>query len=249
MNAQPCKTPPRTHRESGNVFFYLFVAVALLGALSFAVSHSARQTGKGLIEDRAQLAASELISYGDTVAKAVGQMRLRGIRPYQLSFAHPQAHAGYGTYDTRPTAEVFNPQGGGVIYHEPPILAGSGTPLTYNYVGAYAIENIGLTGCMLPSAPPSDCAELVLSVSGLNETTCRIINDLLDIAERDTAPPEDSEAPLTPRFAGNATGAPDPFTYTATIGTGGSAAPLRGRTAACYKNGSTYIYYQVLIAR
>ncbi len=241
--------PAAKNSQSGNVFFYIFVAVALLGALSFAVSQSARQTGKGLIDDRAQLAASEIISYGDTVAKAAGQMRLRGIKPYQLSFAHPRAHADYGTYDTRPTAELFNPQGGGVIFHEPPILAGTGAPLTYNFVGAFAVENVGLTGCTPPAQQPAECSELLLTVAGLNEGVCRMLNDLLDISDKDTAPPIDDDPPTLPRFAGNAAGSPDPFTYTAGIGDDGTARALTQRTAGCFKSGDTYVYYQVLIAR
>ncbi len=235
--------------ESGNVFFYIFIAVALLGALSFAVSQSSRQTGKGLNDDRAQLAASEIISYGDTVAKAVGQMRLRGIRPHQISFAHPDAPAAYGAYDTNPRAEVFNPQGGGVIFRSPPVLSGTGAPLSYNYVGAFAIDGVGLTGCALPASPPEDCSELLITVQGLNETVCRMANDLLGIHDRDQALPEDSALPVAPLFAGNQSGTPDPFTYSDVIGEDGDSEQLRQHTAGCYKNGANYIYYQVLIAR
>lgn len=238
-----------TNTQSGNVFFYLFIAVALLGALSFAVSQSSRQTGKGLTDDRAKLAATEIISYGDTLAKAVGQMRLRGIKPYQLSFAHNDAHAGYGTYDDRPRTEVFNPQGGGVIYHQPPILAGTGAPLVYEFVGAFAVEGIGQSDCTPPAQPASDCSELLVVVTNLHETTCRMINKLLSIHEPHETLPEDDETPNTPRFVGNDSGAPDPFTYTSTIAEDNASAILRQRSAGCYKNGTNYIFYQVLLSR
>lgn len=252
MNAKPARKTPRpipAHRESGNVFFYLFIAVALLGALSFAVAQSSRQTGKGLTDDRAQLAASEIISYGDTVAKAVGQMRLRGIKPYQFSFAHPDAHSDYGTYDARPTAEVFNPQGGGVIFRAPPVLAGTGAPLTYNFTGAYEVQNAGVTGCTLPANNPSDCSELLLTVTGVNETVCRMMNGLVSVSDKEAAPPEDDELPNSPVFTGNAGGTPDPYSYLGTIGDITNAAALRDHSAGCYRAGATYVYYQVLIAR
>lgn len=237
--------------ESGNVFFYIFMAIALLGALSFAVSQSTRQTGRGLDDDRAKLAASEIISYGDTVAKAVGQLRLRGIQPYQISFAHASAHVDYGVYDTNPRSEVFNPQGGGVIYRAPPILAGNGPPLTYNYVGAYAIDRVGLTGCLMPASEPAACSELLLSVQGLNQTVCQMVNSLLGIHPRDATPPDDDALPVTPLFAGNASGAPNPFTFTETIADSGTSTMLAGRTAGCYYNpgSASHVYYQVLIAR
>ncbi len=243
---------PHRAAESGNVFFYIFVAIALLGALSFAVSQSSRQTGRGLDDDRAKLAASEIISYGDTVAKAVGQLRLRGIQPYQMSFAHGSANVTYGTYDTNPRFEIFNPQGGGVIFRAPPVLAGTGAPLVYNYTGAFAINRVGLTGCTLPASAPAECSELLLTVQGLNKTVCQMANSLLGVHARDAEPPDDDALPVTPLFVGNTTGTPNPFTFTETIAdTGTSATLLAGRTAGCYYNpGSTsHVYYQVLIAR
>lgn len=243
INPAPHKHPRA--RESGNVFFYLFIAVALLGALSFAVAQSSRQSGKGLLDDRAQLAASEIISYGDTVAKAAGQMRLRGIKNYQISFAHAQMHADYGTYDARPTAELFNPQGGGVIYHAPPILAGTGAPLTYTITGGYAVHNIGTTDCV----STADCSELLLTVAGINETVCRMMNELLEIGDKDGPLPEDDELPTAPLFVGAASDSPDPFSANGVIGDIADAKALSGRSAGCYKNGGSHIYYQVLIAR
>lgn len=238
--------------ESGNAIIYIFVAIALLAALSFAVSQSSRSAGKGLQEDRASLSATEIISYGDTVAKAAGQLRLRGVRDYQLSFAHTSAHTDYGTYDTEPRAEIFNPAGGGVIYRQPPVLAAVTPPLTYEFSGAYAIDRIGLTGCTLPANDPSACSELLLVVSGLRREVCQMINHQLGITQtKDADPPEDDALPTTPRFAGNATATPNPYTFTETMGDDGDSELLRQQTAGCYLNpgSSSYVYYQVLIAR
>ena len=157
--------------ESGNAIVYIFIAIALLAALSFAVSQSSRSAGKGLSEDRASLAASEIIAYGDAVSKAVGQLRLRGIKDYQLRFSFPDSsHTDYGTFDDEPRVEIFNRQGGGVLYRQPPTQAGS-TPLTYEFTGAFAIDRIGLTGC----ATPEDCSELLMTVQGLRKEVCQIM--------------------------------------------------------------------------
>lgn len=231
--------------ESGSAIFYIFIAVAMLAALSFAVSQSSRSSGKSLTEDRAQLAASEVISYGDTVAKSVGQLRLRGTPDYAVLFSHINANATYGVYDTEPRAEVFNPQGGGVIYRRAPDLAGIGAPLVYNYIGAYAVDDIGTT------CTTADCSELLMTVQGLRKEVCQLANKLLGLGEVTDEPPQEAAEPVTPYFAGAATGTPVPYTYVDTIGDDVGSSPLRGKTAGCYFNsGSTsYIYFQVLLAR
>lgn len=237
--------------ENGNVIFYIFIAIALLGALSFAVTQSFRSGGKNLSEDRAQLAATEVMAYGDAIAKSVAQLRLRGIPEYGISFAHPSANATYGTYDSTPRSEIFNPQGGGVLYRKAPDIAGSGAPLTYNFVGAYAIDGLGLTGCTLPTNAPAECSELLLVVQGLRLEVCQMINHLLGLGEKTDTPPAEASLPTTPLFVGNNSGTPNPYTYADTIGDDGGSAALSGQTAGCYYNaGSTsYVYYQVLITR
>lgn len=231
--------------ESGNAIFYIFVAVALLGALTFAVSQSSRSSGKALTEDRAQLAASEVISYTDDVAKSVGQLRLRGVQPYALRFSHPSANAAYGVYDTEPTSEIFNPQGGGVLYHQVPLTAVSGPPANYNITGGYGIQDIGST------CNTAACSDLIITAVGLRKEVCQMANSLLHIGEKTDEPPEDDAIPTTPYFTGNNTGTPNPYSYSSVIGSGVDGAALRGRTAGCYYSpaGTSYIYYQVLISR
>ena len=231
--------------ENGSAIFYIFIAVAMLAALSFAVAQSSRSTGKGLTEDRAKLAAAEVMAYGDTIAKSVGQLRLRGIQDYAISFAHINANATYGTYDTEPRAEIFNPQGGGVIYRRAPDLAGIGAPLVYNFIGAYAVDDIGST-CATP-----DCSELLMTVQGLRKEVCQMMNSLLDMGEVTDDPPADDALPVTPYFAGNAGGAPVPYSFVDTIGEDVASSALLQASAGCYfhAGSSSYIYFQVLLSR
>lgn len=229
--------------QSGNVLFYIFMAVGLLGALSFAVTQSSRSGEKTLSEDRAQLAASEIMSYGDTVAKAVGQLRLRGVQEYAMSFAEPTANPAYGTYDTQPRSEIFNPQGAGVLYRPPPESAGTGAVLNYEFTGGYGIQEVGST------CATAGCSDLIMVVQGLRKEVCQMANGLLDIGLKSDDPPEDSTVPIPPYFVGNATGTPNPYSYSAIIGA--STPVLRNHSAGCYYNSSitSYIYYQVLISR
>lgn len=222
--------------ESGNAIVYIFIAIALLAALSFAVSQSSRSAGKGLSEDRAQLAASEMISYGDTIAKSVGQLRLRGVRDTELSFAHPDADSNYGTYDDEPRAEIFNPQGGGVLFRGPPALAVTNPAAVYIFSGDNAVEHIGL------DCGTADCNELLMAVRFIKPEVCQLINHILGYAEKGDPLPTDSDISLSNLFAGT-------YAYDSVISDESSF--LSGKTAGCYIDSGSgdNVYYQVLVAR
>ena len=222
------------HSESGNAIVYIFIAIALLAALSFAVSQSSRSAGKGLSEDRAQLAASEIISYGDTIAKSVGQLRLRSVKDTELSFAHPDADPGYGTYDDAPRAEIFNPQGGGVLYRTPPTLAVTNPAASYVFTGQNAVEHIGL------DCATADCNELIMIIRYIKPEVCQLINHTLGYAEKSDPLPTDSDTTLTV------------FDGTYAIGNiiSDESSFLSGKTAGCYIDSGSgdNMYYQVLVA-
>lgn len=233
------------HNENGNVIFYIFIAIALLAALSFAVSQGMRGGGKALTEDRSRLAASEVIAYGDTLAKAAGQMRLRNIPLTSFSFAHPNANPTYGTYNNNPAAEIFNPQGGGVIFRNLPDLAVDTTPVSYVFTGSFPVQNVG-TSCT-----SQECSEIIVAVQGIKPEVCQLMNHILGLGLKTDPPPEDDALPTGPLFEGTPSGMPDPFSYTAIIGDETSSDKLKGKTAGCYYNpgSSSHIYYQVLVAR
>lgn len=224
------------HNESGNVIFYIFIAIGLLAALSFAVSQGMRGGGKSLTEDRSHLAASEVIAYGDTLAKAAGQMRLRNIPLGSFSFAHPNANPAYGTYNNNPAAEIFNPQGGGVIYRAPPALALTNPISLYFFTGENAVEGVGR------DCGSEDCNELLMLVSFIKPEVCQMINDILGYAAKTDPLPTDSDTGLSVPFDGT-------YSYNTIISD--EASILRGRTAGCYTDSGSgdNVYYQVLIAR
>lgn len=221
--------------ESGSAIFFIFIAVALLAALSFAVSQSSRSSGKSLTEDRARLAASEVIAYGDTVAKSIGQLRLRGITETGIRFSHPDADPAYGVYDTTPRAEIFNPQGGGVLFRKPPPLAVSNSTATYVFTGENAVESIGA------DCGTADCNELLITLSNVKPEVCQFINYILGYAGKSDPLPDDSDMGMTP-FAG---------TYAVSDTISDESSFLSGKTAGCHLNAGTgeNVYYQVLIAR
>jgi hypothetical protein len=114
MNAHPY------HRESGNIFFYIFLGVALFGALTLAVSQGGRVSSSNLTREQMQLRATEIIDYSDTISKAVGTLRLRGVTLANLRFATPALSVtDYGDSTAIDQVNlVFHPNGGSAIYRE-----------------------------------------------------------------------------------------------------------------------------------
>ena len=51
------------NNQSGNVLFYILIGVALLAALSFAVTHTSRGTLSHLTREQSNLLATEIIEY------------------------------------------------------------------------------------------------------------------------------------------------------------------------------------------
>lgn len=108
----------KEHRaqESGNALIYILIAVALFAALSFTL---ARQTDTGearqLSDERAELYATQLISYAAQAKSTVDQMLFSGARINDLDFRDPSdVNFNTGTVKAR-TNRVFHPEGGGLV--------------------------------------------------------------------------------------------------------------------------------------
>lgn len=222
--------------ERGNVIFYILIAIVLFAALSFAMSNGGRSSTSTLQEDRNKLLATDIAEYGETIARAAAQIRLRGATPAQVSFAHDDLDPAYGTPGGNDAEfEIFNTAGGGVIVRA--IESGAGvndvTPTLF-FSGANEIADIGTTTANAQSS------DLVLFVSGLRAGVCNEINILLNNYTHGTAMPSETTIDNT-LFNGT-------FGYNGTIADGSI---LAGKNAGCFLNTTTveYIYYRVLVAR
>ena len=234
----------KTHSQSGNVLFYILIAVALLGGLSYAVSQSGRTgSAKGIQDDQAQLLASELLEYSDAISIAVSQLKLRGIDEDELCFDHP--NWGAADYDHSPACtddfnKIFHISGGGINWTNAPEMAMdlSATPDNlFHIYGDNEIEGVGTT------CGAAGCSDLVLYVDELDDLVCQKLNTLLSITASDETPPTDAEISET-RYVGS-------FAYNQTIGDEAGGAILEGQNAGCFQNldNGEYVFYKVLLAR
>ncbi len=231
------------YRQSGNVLFYVLIAVALLAALSYAIAESSRGNVQRLSEEKARLVATEILEYATIMANAVGQLRLRGFDDTALCFDDP----GWGADDydhggcADNAARIFHPEGGGLSWSQPPsdAMDVSATPDTlWHIYGDNEVEGIGTT------CAASTCADLLLVVDELDETVCIQINDLLNVTNPSGVPPTDSAIGET-RFTGA-------FGYTATIADEAGGSVMAGKNAACFQKTSApaeYTFYKVLASQ
>lgn len=226
--------------ERGNVLFYILIAVALLAALSYAVSQGNRSTGK-IGDEQARLYASEILEYSNVVASTVGQLRLRGCDTDEISFEN-DIESGY-TNSNAPTDEscdVFSISGGAMSWISPPedaMDSAESPDYLWHIYGDNEIDEVGTT---TGAAASSD---LVLFVDELSQSVCQQINGLLGVTDTSATPPTDTDIGET-KFTGS-------YSYTATIGDEAGGAALSRGTAGCFENttDTEYVFYKVLISR
>lgn len=230
---------PRHRRgESGNVLFIILIAVALLASLSYAVTQSTRGGTDAFTKERNALMSDEIISYGNTLANAVGQLRLRGCSTNQISFENNiSALYANGSAPSDNTCHVFHPEGGGMTYQltDPKAITDGGTGIYFD--GSMEIEDIGRT------CGAAACSDLTFYVRDLKQGTCIQLNNKLSVTNPSDIPPVDNDVDFDP-FTGA-------YTYDLTLGDTVTSATIAGRKSACVQesSGSTYTFYRVLIAR
>lgn len=228
------------HPESGNLFFYIFMAVILFASLTFVVAQGNRGSVEGLAAEQARLNATEIIDFGDAVARAVGTLRLRGTMLAQLRFSDAAlTNAWYGAPDPANSIHhVFHADGGAIIYRNPPSAAiTSGGANRYDFIGNIVAEGNGLD-CL-----NAECADIMMIVPGISADVCRTANILLGVHDRNTAVPEETTFTANGYFAGTPG-------YAGRIGAGVGSL-LAGRNAACFRDQDSglYYFYRVLWAQ
>lgn len=224
MNA--CKLPS----QSGNAFMMVLIGVILFGALAFTFARSGRQGISNVSAREADITAGDILSYARHIEQGISRMRVKGVSESDLDFLGAGA-----AYDNAgcaiPKCEVFNPAGGQQAWQDPPGKANDGS--AWAFTGNVNVAGIG------KDAADDASADLVMFLPNVNPAVCVNINNKLGITNPADAPP-------------SSTGGVDySAKYTGTFAAGNalSAAEIDGKSAACYEDGGSYHFYQVLLAR
>ena len=244
--------PDRTQKgapESGSVLIYILMAVALFGALSFAVANIMRSGGGDPNREAMNLQSTDVLQYGDALKRSVQGMRIRSAEDSQISFETPllPGYAPHTSCTTNP-CRVFHPAGGGISYMPPPAtwldLTGSTQPLYghWFFPANVCVEAVG-TGTASCNTDTEDNEELVVILPWVKRQLCIQINERLGILNPGGEPPVATGAAWS--------GANTKFTGTFADGT---VIARAGASAGCLRGNSTppsnsYFYYKVLLAR
>jgi hypothetical protein len=155
-----------THPQSGNILFYILIAVVLIGALTVAL----RDTGglsSGVDREAMALKAIQAQRQAANVAAGVDFLIKNGVSESDIRFAHPNAPVAYGVVTATPQNQVFSNQGGQASYPIPPKAVGSDGSDIPHWI---------FTGDVNGLQSGSDRADLVAVLSGVSLEFCNAIN-------------------------------------------------------------------------
>lgn len=238
--------------QSGNVLFYILLAVMLLAALAYAVAQGGRGSANNVSAEKARLFSTEILGYGDVVANAADQLGLRGYSDTQISFEN-NIVSGYANVNcTEDVCKVFALDGGGVNYMKPNDewldTAQNGQP-RYGELYIHNRSNVEDVG--------TGNDDLILFVPYVKKEVCAAINKLLGIVPASRDVPRETNGPfaVNVKFDGVYVQVAD--RKVSGDGTTGEPEILFGKQAGCTESSGgasnppagTYHFFKVLVAR
>ncbi len=172
--------------QSGSIFIWIFVMIALFGALSYAMMQSSRTGAGNLSQEKVKLAASEMMEYANSVRDAVKTLRIDGVPTRELDFRSDTTMLQNGTMDvaqnnncTSNACRVFSPGAGGVTARQffEYGLAPTWWDQSWSRVGTVDFTTVQVEG--LGTSLP----ELAMNIVSLHPDVCHEINKLNGITK------------------------------------------------------------------
>ncbi|HIF26507.1 MAG TPA: hypothetical protein EYG18_11490 [Micavibrio sp.] len=154
--------------ESGNVIFFILLAIVLVALITAAV----RGTGEGGDIDNETLAirVSEVREYTNEIERGLRFIMHDGASETEIRFAHPDAPAAYGTITNTPTRQVFSNSGGGVQYRTPDPAISSAA--NWEFYGSTHLPGVGTDDASLEEA------ELIAVLPDVTQAFCAKVNQI-----------------------------------------------------------------------
>ncbi len=170
-----------TRNQSGNVFIFIFLGIALFAALSFVVSSGLRSSTTGQLSSReVELAASDILSYAQKMQRAVDRVRRKGCSEADINFDNG-AVTGYtnagGPADN--ICDIFHPDGGAMAWISPQSAVNTGGE--WIITGQNCITDLGTGGAGCDSDSESN-EELLIILPNVTSAVCTEINRQLDVS-------------------------------------------------------------------
>lgn len=155
--------------ERGNALIYVLIAIILFAALGFTLSRTTDTSEVGTLDnEKAELYATQIISYAGQAKSAVDQMLFTASTSInQLDFTQPTDV----TFETAPLIhKVYHPQGGGLnpgTLPEAAVAQVTSDPVPGWYMGRF--NNIEWTA--------SAADDVVLVAYQISKRVCELINE------------------------------------------------------------------------
>ncbi len=234
------------NREKGSVLIYIFIAIAVLAALTFAVSRGSREGSSTINRERSELLATQILDYTGMIRSTIQTMKIDGLDDGDLCFDSDRW--GNNNYDHASCSDaknqIFNSSGGGAVFQDPAedildsSLSGQSQYGQWHFTGANNVMEVG-SDC----TPNADCNELLLILPYIKRDVCLALNRKLQIANPDTIPVDDADFDMTNEYTGS-------YVDGETI----NSADLHGKRSGCFQAATTpvdgaYFFFAVLIAR
>lgn len=220
--------------ERGSVIFYILIAIILFAALSYTVAQMMRSGDPSVISrESAKTYASEILTYSNTLRRAVRAMEIDGYDDTDISFENNSVSGYTNANCTDNDCEVFSPTGGAIRWTGPNEQATDGTD--WRFISDYAVSDVGGAD-----------SELLAVLKGVNKLVCIQINEMKDITNPSNNPPVADAFSAITKFTGSYDDSSGNI-----IGDNGDEVNFAGQRAACFEGpvAGTYYFYQVLIAR
>ena len=220
------------HTQHGGALFYILIAVALLGALTFTITRQGAQEGGlpgQMTDERARILSGDIMNHVTTMRSALQQMVTFAVVDLaNVSFVRPSE----ADFETTPPAngdKLFHPAGGGV----PEFTTGT---------EAYFDTTTGSTGWVYQAGTnvawsETGASDLIASFVDLHPLICAAVNQRINGS---------TDIPSAPGLTWEdifQNGATDTdFTATA-------CPACEGRISLCINNGTRNIFYNVIAQR
>ena len=135
---------PRSNSESGNVFMFIMLGIALFAALMFTFSRGAHEGGGRLSKKQAEMAAMDIIAYANKLERAVARVQQKGISENDISFDNAFVSGYDNASCTTNTCKVFSTGGGNITYQRPSDSVNDGSD--WVITGANYVKGMGAIG-------------------------------------------------------------------------------------------------------
>ena len=178
----------RNENASGNALFLILVAIALIAALTIAVTRSDVSDSDATAPEQARIKAGNILAQARNVEQAVQTLITRGCSEQTINFDNPIV-AGYTNPDAPAddSCDIFQTAGAGLTWPEPIANANDGSDwmfLAGNAVGGVSMTDDGTCS--------SGCIDLIAVLPNVTEEVCQQVNILAGITSSATTPPVDT---------------------------------------------------------